>query len=272
MIDRTAPAFRSGRRDRTLALLACLYTSSGVAEWLLERSIRRSADDRTPSLLRDSRMLADVVYTPYVSEEEATADAGTRPVLVMSAIVGLVLGVAVRETEYTRIRNRAPVYCGVALWGVGIAIRLWAIATLGDRFSRLALPASRAHTELQTRGPYRWTRHPAYVGGAVCHAAAGLILRNWLSLAFCSVLPIAGRIPRIRQEDHLLRMRFGQSHKTYASHARAVLPNGTTSLAPTARTVSARSSAASGGHWRCAARQLLERGHGVAGRTAQRLR
>jgi methyltransferase len=51
---------------------------------------------------------------------------------------------------------------GLAVLGVGKAIKFWAIASLGRRWSFrvLVLPGA----PLVTSGPYRWMRHPNYVG------------------------------------------------------------------------------------------------------------
>ena len=50
---------------------------------------------------------------------------------------------------------------GARVFGFGKAIKFWAIASLGPRWSFrvLVLPGRRCHD-----GPYRWMRHPNYVG------------------------------------------------------------------------------------------------------------
>jgi methyltransferase len=51
---------------------------------------------------------------------------------------------------------------GLGVFGLGKAIKFWAIASLGPRWSFrvLVLPAA----PLVTSGPYRWMRHPNYIG------------------------------------------------------------------------------------------------------------
>ena len=52
--------------------------------------------------------------------------------------------------------------CGALVFGAGKAIKYWAIASLGPRwtFRVLVLPGA----PLVTRGPYAWLRHPNYIG------------------------------------------------------------------------------------------------------------
>lgn len=54
------------------------------------------------------------------------------------------------------------VTAGVAVFAAGKALKWWAISTLGQRWSFrvFILPG----TPLVERGPYRWLRHPNYVG------------------------------------------------------------------------------------------------------------
>lgn len=64
-------------------------------------------------------------------------------------------------------RDAAPgslVAAGAAIFAMGKALKYWAIATLGPRWSFrvLVLPGA----PLIMDGPYRWLRHPNYVGVA----------------------------------------------------------------------------------------------------------
>jgi protein-S-isoprenylcysteine O-methyltransferase Ste14 len=51
---------------------------------------------------------------------------------------------------------------GVVVIWVGLALRVWAVLTLGRSFSTfIQVDADQA---VVTRGPYRWVRHPSYTG------------------------------------------------------------------------------------------------------------
>jgi methyltransferase len=78
-----------------------------------------------------------------------------------------------------------------------MALRYWAVATLGDRWNTrlIVVPGEPA----ATGGPYRFVRHPNYVAVAVEMAALPLVHTAWISaLAWsaASAVLLALRVPR----------------------------------------------------------------------------
>jgi protein-S-isoprenylcysteine O-methyltransferase Ste14 len=85
----------------------------------------------------------------------------------------------------------------VVIW-VGLALRVWAVLTLGRSFSTfIQVDADQA---VVTRGP-RWVRHPSYTGLLLIALGFGLGVGNWLSLAVCALIPLVGLLPRIAAEE-----------------------------------------------------------------------
>src|SRR5215218_8982732 len=95
------------------------------------------------------------------------------------------------------------VLLGIAVFGLAKAIKFWAIASLGSRWSFrvLVLPGA----PLVTSGPYRWLRHPNYVGvmgeiAGVAIALSAFITGMLAIMVFGWVL-----VKRIRVEDRALQ-------------------------------------------------------------------
>jgi methyltransferase len=91
---------------------------------------------------------------------------------------------------------------GAAVFAAGKWIKYWAIGTLGPRWTfRVLVPPGSART---AAGPYRWMRHPNYVGVAGELAGFALLARapvsGVLSLALFGALLLA----RIRVEERAL--------------------------------------------------------------------
>lgn len=90
------------------------------------------------------------------------------------------------EGLLTRTVPRSAVIGGVALFAAGKALKYWAIATLGQRwtFKVIVLPGA----PLVATGPYRFLRHPNYL--AVCAELAGFALLCGASVSgpLCFVL------------------------------------------------------------------------------------
>jgi protein-S-isoprenylcysteine O-methyltransferase Ste14 len=73
-------------------------------------------------------------------------------------------------------------------------------------------------------GPYRWVRHPSYVGLLVALAGLGLMLTDWASLAVAVLLPLATLVWRIRVEERALRDGLGAAYGDYAAGRKRLLP------------------------------------------------
>src|SRR5262249_54659966 len=106
-------------------------------------------------------------------------DRGTRVVIALT--LGLAIAVALTG------RGDDVLAGGVVVVWLGLAIRVWAVATLGRAF-RTTVEVD-ADQPVVDSGPYRWVRHPSYTGLLLITAGAGLASGSWLRLAICIVLP-----------------------------------------------------------------------------------
>jgi methyltransferase len=72
--------------------------------------------------------------------------------------------VLLAEAAVRGVRWDGLMAAGVAVFAAAKALKYWAIATLGDRWTfRVLVPPGSTPTRL---GPYRWLRHPNYVAVA----------------------------------------------------------------------------------------------------------
>lgn len=87
--------------------------------------------------------------------------------------------------------------------GVGVvafeSLHVWAIVTLGRRWTTgvLVVPGEAPIR----RGPYRWLRHPGYLGGATAAALLPLAAGNWQMSAIAGLALAVVVAVRIRCED-----------------------------------------------------------------------
>jgi len=87
---------------------------------------------------------------------------------------------------------------------IGEGIRVWAAGHLEK--SR----------EVTTSGPYRWMRHPLYVGSSILALGIVIAARSYV-LGALALLYIGTTIPAaIRSEEAFLRRTFGDSYDRYA--------------------------------------------------------
>jgi protein-S-isoprenylcysteine O-methyltransferase Ste14 len=105
---------------------------------------------------------------------------------------------------------------------LGIAIRQWAVALLGQLFTTDV----RVHPGqiVVDRGPYRWVRHPSYTGMLITFVGIGLALGNWAALAVLVVLPTVGLVVRIRVEERALADGLGDAYRSFAASRSRLVP------------------------------------------------
>jgi protein-S-isoprenylcysteine O-methyltransferase Ste14 len=114
------------------------------------------------------------------------------------------------------------VYVGIALIVVGAAFALWAASTLGNHFD-LEPEVHKDHVVVR-RGPYRFVRHPVYLGLGVhlvgaCIASGNLVLILGVLLVGFPLLYL-----RARAEEQLLRAELGSAYDDYVREVGMFLP------------------------------------------------
>jgi protein-S-isoprenylcysteine O-methyltransferase Ste14 len=91
----------------------------------------------------------------------------------------------------------------LAAFVLGLALTLWAMHVNRFFSSAVRLQRERGHTVV-AGGPYRWVRHPGYLGAAPAMLASGLVLGSGLATAL-GAFGAAWLLRRTGIEDRLLR-------------------------------------------------------------------
>lgn len=212
MSDASATA-GGARRLAPLALTVIGFVTVGGL-WL-RRAFAVLGDAVSPALV----LAAGVVYGGWllvesrVSRRDAArpvgdADKGT---MEMAAAAKLVLLVA------TLVAPSSPSFAvgasGLVIMVLGAALRLWAVRTLGSRYSHRIRPVE----AIVDAGPYAVIRHPAYLGTWLAHAGLVVVMPSlWSALAlFLAWLPAV--VLRVEVED-----RFLAASPDYAAYATRV--------------------------------------------------
>lgn len=109
---------------------------------------------------------------------------------------------------------------GLALMFGAQCLLVWAVRV--NRFFSpvVRIQAERGHHVI-TAGPYRWVRHPGYLGSLVMCAGSGLALGSWWAMAPL-IVPVIMLLRRAVIEDRFLR-RALPGYAEYAARVRARL-------------------------------------------------
>lgn len=157
-----------------------------------------------------------------VRKPAGTMDRGTYPAIALSLAVGIGFSTI---AFLTGLGGYFPVWTvgvGIPIMAVGLAIRVWALTTLGKFFT---MPITlRSDHELVRNGPYRWIRHPAYTGGFLTAAGLPIILGTPFGTSVTIIACLVAYVYRIRIEEAVLLSRFGESYREYSTSTWRLLP------------------------------------------------
>jgi len=98
----------------------------------------------------------------------------------------------------------ASLRVGLPLALLGQALRFWAAGHLEK--SR----------EVTTSGPYRFTRHPLYLGSSMMGAGLAIAASHWLVAVLIAAYLLVTLWTAIRTEEAYLRATFGDAYDRYA--------------------------------------------------------
>jgi len=123
-------------------------------------------------------------------------------------------------------RRRVPLGFVTAVIAVAFADPTWAswryglvVALLGEGVRVWAAGHLEKSREVTRSGPYRWMRHPLYVGSSILALGIVIAARHWLVAIAAAVYMAATVTAAIRTEEAFLRQTFGDTYDRYRASA-----------------------------------------------------
>lgn len=174
-----------------------------------------------------------VLFTLYIAAAANSAksdSAGQKPWARIPKVIGIsVLFVILYSPRLvdgwlaTRIvpANAATGIAGVVIAAAGIALAITGRRSLGPNWSDLVV-IKQDHT-LVVNGPYRWVRHPLYLGfiiGMFGSAVAVGAAKGFIATAICCL----GLFVKARKEEALLRRQFPAGYPDYMRRVKGWVP------------------------------------------------
>ena len=92
---------------------------------------------------------------------------------------------------------------GLVIAAIGEAVRVWAAGHLEKG------------REVTRSGPYRWTRHPLYVGSSILAAGVAVAARSSLVAVLIAIYMVTTITAAVRTEEAFLRRAFGDTYDRY---------------------------------------------------------
>jgi protein-S-isoprenylcysteine O-methyltransferase Ste14 len=154
------------------------------------------------------------------SVKATAADKGTTPLIfaTYAAVVCLLFFPKVPGA----ILSLAIAWVGVALAFSGLLLRWWAMMVLGRFYTRTLTTTS--DQTVVTQGPYRWIRHPGYLGSLMTWTGAAAASRNLIVVVLVVALLLWTYTRRIRAEEAMLNHSLGDAYVSYQQKSWRLLP------------------------------------------------
>jgi protein-S-isoprenylcysteine O-methyltransferase Ste14 len=152
-------------------------------------------------------------------------DRGSKIVVIAAVNIGIASGFMAAyfmPSLSMHAHWRAVFALGIAVWLGGIALRLYSIRVLG-RFFTYDVAISQ-HQHIVEQGPYRWLRHPSYLGGLLAQIGFGLSLTNWLAMLLPACCLAIGYFYRIPLEEKALVRGLGPGYSDYMQRTWRLIP------------------------------------------------
>ena len=146
-------------------------------------------------------------------------DRGTSMLIVASYALAVV---AISTSLFPTVELPAIVpWVGVGVGLGGFALRIWAMRVLGRFYTRCLVTTS--DQRVVQEGPYRFVRHPGYLGSLLIWIGASASSGNAPSIAAVTVL-LAVAYAYIRMEERMLVEALGQPYEEYKQRSWRLVP------------------------------------------------
>ena len=111
----------------------------------------------------------------------------------------------------------------MTLFAIGVGIQFAAVRALRG-FYTVRLGVQAGHRVI-TDGPYRFVRHPGYLAHMVCMAGISLALGSLIAVGL-TILTLTLLPWRIRHEEQMLTVEFGEEYRSYTQKVKYRLAPG----------------------------------------------
>ena len=171
-------------------------------------------------------LLAELAYMRRTAAGDPEGRDLSTLLLTLTTLAGLGLAVlAAYELDSLTLPGAGwwPLVAGLAVMAAALALRVWAIRSLG-RYFKYVVEIQEGHEVIET-GPYRLLRHPSYTGMIGAAFGGGLALGNWLSPLLFGGAALVGFTIRLLSEERQLSASLGEPYRDYMRRTWRLVPH-----------------------------------------------
>jgi protein-S-isoprenylcysteine O-methyltransferase Ste14 len=153
------------------------------------------------------------------------SDKGSKLIVIGAANLAMMIGFSVAiafPSLSIGIHWRVVFDVGIVVWLGGTLFRFYSMRTLGRFFTYDVAVSPGQHVVEQ--GPYRWLRHPSYLGSLVANIGLGMTLTNWPAIILPALCLGAAYAYRIAIEERALLEGLGSPYREYMRRTWRLIP------------------------------------------------
>jgi protein-S-isoprenylcysteine O-methyltransferase Ste14 len=165
---------------------------------------------------------------PPVTEKDLTSktEADRWSVTVVMVAAMCVFVVPILDFAYGTQKFAVP-WSGLSITGIaltfgGLVFRYWSIRTLGKWFTSV-VRVQEGQVVIQ-HGPYRYLRHPSYLGAFILAIGISIIFRSYIGLGACFLIFFPAYVYRIHVEEKALLEKLGAAYREYQKRTYKMFP------------------------------------------------
>jgi protein-S-isoprenylcysteine O-methyltransferase len=168
--------------------------------------------------------LFGAVLVPRLRRRGATrvkSDRGSKVLILFSVWISITVAFVFGYGGIGRLPDWV-FYPGIFLMLLGVAVRQWAIAVLGQFFS-LSVRIVEDHRVVE-KGPYRLVRHPSYTGVLLTFIGLSLAVQSLGALLVLLGVFIVSYGYRMGVEEKALLSELGEVYASYMKRTKRLIP------------------------------------------------
>ena len=145
-------------------------------------------------------------------------------VLILRVLMYVSVMIAILfDLENTAMLPNWFFYPGIVLIVIGTLVRQWSIFVLG-RFFTLTVSVQK-NQKVVDHGPYRYIRHPSYLGLFLIIVGIGLALQSWGGIIVLLVMNGVAFGYRMHVEEKVLVSELGDDYIQYMKRTKRLIPS-----------------------------------------------
>jgi protein-S-isoprenylcysteine O-methyltransferase Ste14 len=148
-------------------------------------------------------------------------DRGSSLLLRLSLFFSVFSAILLAENDIAMLPDTL-FYPGIFLMFIGILVRQWAIFILGCFFT-LTISVQKDQNVIDY-GPYRFIRHPSYLGLFLTAIGIGIALESWVGILVILLLFGLAIGYRIHIEERFLIAELGDDYTRYMKRTKRLIP------------------------------------------------